>query len=171
MANFDHPLLIHFNSFFNNFFPHDVYLSQSFYNKLSTTFQSKSPNTCNFESCPKLKSLNFQWWYCFHFWYKCAFPKTKTFSLKSFTIPLSQIFKIPTFCTTCRHVCECGFGFWIEIVLIKRELKVNIFQDFQSPKIKQCLGQAFELWLIQVFIMPIILLDFNYDEWFFYCSL
>jgi hypothetical protein len=73
MANFDHPSLIHFNSFFNNFFPLDFYLSQSFYNKMSTTSQSKSSDICNLESCPKLKSLNFQWWYIFHLSYKCAF--------------------------------------------------------------------------------------------------
>jgi hypothetical protein len=64
---------------------------------------------------------------------------------KSFTTPLSQIFKIPTFCMTCRHVYECGFIFGIEIVLIKSQFNVNNFQNFQSPKIKQCMGQAFEL--------------------------
>jgi hypothetical protein len=70
MTNFDHPLLIHFNVFFN------IFLCTWFiwcYNNFTNFFikwrmksWSKSPKPCNYEGCLKLETPKFhEWWQFF----------------------------------------------------------------------------------------------------------
>jgi hypothetical protein len=94
MANFDHPLFIHFNPFLHNFFPHThmhaFYLPQIFNGKWNTTSWSKFPKTCNFEYYFQLESIN-SIVANFHFSFKFHYFFTKTFNLKFFTTPSSQL--------------------------------------------------------------------------------
>jgi hypothetical protein len=79
--------------------------SQNFHRFWSMTSNTKSPNTCNFEGCPKLETPKFQHWQFFHFSSECELILPKTSRLKSSTISPSRVFQNPKFYMISMHVC------------------------------------------------------------------
>ncbi len=84
---------------------------------------SNPPKTCNFESCPQLKTKLFN---CGDFPFLnqiLVFLIIEGFSLKSCTTLLSWIFEILTKSMTFGHICEGWSNFCIGTALVKCQLR------------------------------------------------